>query len=303
MNHIVERKIGVKGHFKLEAVNMETGARRFLAEFDNLITNGGMDRLANNSDWNSWCSVGSGNTAPAFTDSGLVTFIASTNNTSSTSNGNSGSSPWFGQAIKTFRFAIGTATGNLSEIGIGWSSVNGSLFSRALILDGSGNPTTITILSTEALDATYTLQLYAPTADVTGTVVVSGVSYAYTLRAASVSSTGWGGGFVFGDQFGWNGGTVFNGTIGAVTSTPSGSSATLGSPAKQSYTPGSFQIDTIWTMGLTDANVSGGISAAYLIGGQSRGAMGAFQVGFSPAIPKDGTKTLTLTFRQSWARH
>lgn len=303
MNIVIPLKTGVKGHFKLEAVDSLTGNRRFLAEFDNLVTNQGLDRMANNADWLTFCSVGSGNTAPAFTDTGLVSFVASTASITTRNNGNSGSSPWFAFATLTYRFAIGTATGNLSEIGIGWSNTNGSLFSRALILDGSGNPTTITILSSEALDATYTMQLYAPLVDVTGSVTINGVATAYTFRAATANGNGWTGQYSVGDQFGFNSLTVYNGSIGSITSSPSGSNASYGSSAVQSYTPGSFQLDTIFSWGLIDGNVSGGITAVQLTGGRSRGAMGSFQVGFSPAVPKDATKTMTMTFRQSWARH
>ncbi len=303
MNIEIPLKTSIKGHFKLEAVDMLTGKKRFLAEFDNLVTDQGLDRMATDSDWLSYCSVGSGNTAPANTDTGLVSFVSSTSTRSTSNSGNSGSSPWFAFATITYRFAIGTAAGNLSEIGIGWSNTNGHLFSRALILDGSGNPTTITILSSEALDATYTFQLYAPLVDVTGSVTINGVATAYTFRASSANGGAWAGGFISGDNFGYNGLIVYNGSIGSITGAPGGSSDASNSSVVQSYSSGSYQLDTIFSWGLTQGNLSGGITAILIYAGQQRQQMGQFQVGFSPAIPKDGTKTMTLTFRQSWARH
>ncbi len=92
-------------------------------------------------DYMSTCMVGSGNAAPAETDTALQA-RASTSNINVQSN-NSNVSPRYGWRRRTFRFAAGAAAGNLSEVGVGWTTT--AVFSRALILDGSGNPTTITV--------------------------------------------------------------------------------------------------------------------------------------------------------------
>lgn len=294
----------LRGRYKLEAVDMTTGKRRVLADwFDNLITDNGLNLLATNASWQSVCCVGSGNTAPANANTALVSLIASTSATTTTTNANNGVSPYVGTMTRTYRFPIGTATGNLSEIGIGVTTTN--LFSRALILDGGGSPTTITVLSSEALDATYQLQVFVPLVDVTGNITINAVSYAYVMRASNATSTGqWGGpNAVSSDQMGVRSCTVFNGAIGAITASPSGSSAVSGTIAVQAYTNGNFFIDSIVSFALTDGNLSGGVSAALLVFGITNNSMGQFQVSFSPALPKDGSHTMTLTFRQSWARH
>jgi hypothetical protein len=306
MKATIDLPLKLRGRYKLEAVDVFTGRRRLLADwFDNLITDNGLDLLGTTGNFQTYCLVGSGNTAPANSNTALVTFVASTSSTTNSLNTNSGSSPYFGTMTRTWRFAIGTATGNLSEIGIGPNSTNTGLFSRALILDGGGSPTTITVLSTEALDATYQLQVYAPLTDVTGNVTINAVSYAYVMRAANANSSGsWGGpNAANGDRMGLNGLTVYNGSIGSITSQPGGSSGNNGGIAVQSYTPGSLFIDSIVSFGLSDGNVSGGISAALLTYGRNFSSLGSFQVSFTPALPKDGSHTMTLTFRQSWARH
>lgn len=293
--------IGLKGRYKIEAVDGLTGKRRLLADwFDNLITDSGLNTIGTTINFLGSCFVGSGNTAPANSDTSLVSLVGSTTAVTTTSSTNTGSSPYIGTMTKTYRFAIGVATGNLSEVGAGPTAT--TLFSRALILDGGGSPTTITVLSSEALDVTYQLQQYVPLVDVTGTVVISGTSYAYTLRAANATSTFRWAMNSNGDQGGPEALTVFNGAIGAITSAPSGTSASGGSAAPQAYSAGTHQKDTIFSMGLTDGNVSGGISALEFLCG-TVASMGDFQVGLSPAIPKDASHTLTLTLRHSWARH
>lgn len=302
--NVIELPTKLRGRYKLEAVDMATGKRRILADwFDNLITDNGLNLLATTSAWSTLCCVGSGNTAPANANTALVSLIASTSTTTVTTNANNGASPYIGTMTKTFRFPIGAATGNLSEIGVGVIATN--LFSRALILDGGGSPTTITVLSSEALDATYQLQVYVPLVDVTGTVTINAVSYAYVMRGANATSaSAWGGpSAVSGDQTGLRNCTVFNGALGAITASPGGTNASSGSIAVQAYTSGSFLIDSIVSFGLTDGNVSSGVSAALLTYGKSNNTMGQFQVSFSPALPKDASHTMTLTFRQSWNRH
>lgn len=302
-DNVIGFKTLVRGRYRMEAVKAD-GSRRLLADwFDNLVLDNGLNILGTGVGWINYCSVGTGNTAPATSQSALVTWVASTNTTTGSSTANSGSSPYYGQSTVTFRFAIGTATGNLSEVGVGANNNGTNLFSRALILDGGGSPTTITVLSSEALDVTYQLQMYAPTADVTGTVTINAVSYSYTMRAANASSSAWSGLSTANDAGGVNGCTVYNGTIGAVTAGPSGSSASSGTINVQTYTSGNFYVDSIVNFGLTNGNVSGGVSAIQLTMGTQRSSMGQFQLGISPSLPKDSSHTMTLTFRHSWGRY
>lgn len=290
--------VGTRGRYKIEAICKFTGKRRVLADwFENLITTNGGNLLSGNN-FLQTCCVGSGNAAPALTDTALQTLVGSTTTTTANTNSNTGSAPWAGITSTTYRFAAGVATGNLAEVGVGVTSTN--LLSRALILDGGGSPTTITVLGSEALDVTYQLYNYAPTADVTGVVTIAGVNYNYTLRAALANATvAWS--ILDSETSALRAPTVYNGAIGAVTSSPTGTAATGAIASTNAYSAGSFQRVGTATFDLTAGNVAGGISAALVAWGSVSGRRGQFQIGFSPAIPKDGTKVLTLTFQLNWA--
>src|SRR5690606_36889932 len=65
---------------------------------------------------------------------------------------------WFEMAVR-HQFGLGEAAGNLFRSGIQHTSTSGPLWSRALILDGQGNPTTITVLPDDFLTCYYTLRI------------------------------------------------------------------------------------------------------------------------------------------------
>ena len=294
---------GYRGRYRIEAVNQGDGRRRVLADwFPNLITNGGLDMIGNGQSYLTACAVGSGNTAPAVTDTALNTLVASTTSTiaGGSSSGVQSTAPYYGYVVNQYNFPAGTATGNLSEVGVGTSAT--ALFSRALILDGTGSPTTITVLSTESLYVTYEVEQVVPTTDVTGTVTIAGVVYNYTIRAANATQVFWSGS-LNGDAPGVSACVVSNGTIGAITGTISGTTAGATSIAVSAYTNGSYSLESTITFGLTDGNVAGGITAMSCQFGRAfgNGERGFFQYGFSPAIPKDGSHTLTLSVNQTWS--
>jgi len=177
----------VAGEYKLVAVQPD-GTERILANwFPNLITNAGLNRMGTASDYTNNCQVGTGSTTPQFTDTALVSSLAAQSSVTTTSTSEA-TAPLYQRTItKRFRFNTGVATGNLTEVGVGWATT-GSLFSRALILDGSGNPTTVTVLSTETLDVYYRLTIYPYINDITGTIELGGEEYSYTMRAASLDT-------------------------------------------------------------------------------------------------------------------
>lgn len=290
----------VRGFYKMEAVDMITGRRRVLADwFPNLITDNGLELIGSAGGYYSNICVGSGNTAPSNSDTSLATFVAATSTAQTTSSGNAGSAPWFGQFTFTYRFAAGVATGNLAEVGLGSPSNGTNLFSRALILDGGGSPTTITVLSSEALDVTYQLRNYAPVSDATGSVVISGTTYAWTARASNATAGTWQP--LTAEQGGISAVQCFNGAIGAVTSQPAGSSDN-GSASSIAYSAGSHQRDANCFFALNQGNLAGGLTAFRTSFGLISGRFGEAQIGFSPAIPKDASHTLNMVFRCAWGR-
>ena len=93
-------------------------------------------------------------------------------------------------------------------------------------------------------------------------------------------------------------------TIGAITAVPSGTATDIGTMglALQAYTNGNFYRDNVVSLGPTLGNAAGGIGAMSLLYGAFPIITGQWQFAFSTPIPKDNTKTLSLTVRYSWGR-
>lgn len=292
---------GMAGYFILQAVNVDTGTVRHLAEFENLILDAGLERMGTGS-YLDVCRIGSGNSVPTVLQTALDNKIASTNSVQSDVNGAQGTAPYYGWKKKTFRFNAGVATGNLSEVGVGWgnTTTDGFLYSRALIKDGNGDPTTITVLADEFLDVTYELRCYPNLTDVTITGLDLGQStHDVTIRAAQVTNGDfWG--LVLGGPvtlaYNTNSST-FNGGIGAITSSPSGAVANF-VETDLPYSANSRKRTASVTLSLNQANLAGGIRSILL-----STALGRHQLEFNPPINKTSEKTLTLNFEVSWGRH
>jgi hypothetical protein len=294
---------GFCGTFKLE-VMCPDGRVRLCREFPNLITDNGADLLGSDtSGFVSNCSVGTGNTTPAAGDTALVTKLATIGSPATTSTSSS-VSPYFGQISCIYTFAQGAVVGNVAEVGVGSASDGTSLFSRALVVDSDGSATTITVTSDDILKVTYVLRQYAPVDDVTGTVDIGGTTYDYTARALGVTGVNWqlanvGPGL---DTSGGSRCAVGNGGLVTVTTADIASPSSTTVVSNAAYVASSSQQDATATWGIALGNVSGGVTVARFNRGRSSlfTGRGSFQVGFDPAIPKDNTKSLSLTHRLSW---
>lgn len=294
----------VAGKIKLEAIRPD-GSVRLLADwFDNLILNQGLNLMAAQTDYLDYCQCGSGTTAPLVTDVQLQSRIAGKLVDAPTT-ALLNTTDRYLYANPVYTFPIGGATGNISEIGIGRTATGTTLFSRALVKDTSGNPTTISVLADEQLRVNYQLRIYQPTVDIfSGTVG----GYAVTGRSANVADTlfasGWSiqAGFnTARNSFKSNGGlSVYRGEIGPITSEPSGLiNAYSGSSVvvDTAYVSGSFFRDTVITLGPNEVNDPAGIGAIRLPYGPTQ-----FQFGFTPKIMKTNTQELKITLRYTWAR-
>lgn len=274
-----------------------------VADFPNLITDSGLDRLAAGSigQATNMCWVGSGNSAPTVADTALEAPIAATTNVTSSSGNNSGPPDYYSYGIKVFRFSTGAAAGNISEVGVGPSG--GNLFSRALVLDSGGNPTSITVLADEVLDVVYELRVYKLYDDVPwGPITIDGVDYSGIIRPCDVDSNS---AAFFTTLLGGSGAYlhVYNGNIGTITGQPSGATVGMaGTPAP--YVSGTFYRDITFSAGLTQLNLSGGISALMLeMFTNAANVPVMHQISVSPALPKDNTKVMSITFRVHWGRY
>jgi len=298
----------VAGFYKLEAVKLDKNgneiSRRLVADwFPNLVTNGGLNRMVGG-DYLYYCQVGSGSTTPAFTDTALTSRIAN-NSSASVTNGYLSVSPYYAWKRIVYRFNEGVAAGNLSEVGVGWATT-GSLFSRALILDGLGDPTTITILADETLDVTYELRLYPKLTDDTGTVVFTGNiggTYDWVIRPAQLGVGGWRLGNTLDSNYFYYinlaGSYAGNGDIGPITGVPTGTNVTNGSVVEDAYINNSLEVTGTITFGLTAGNHVSGYKSSYFYVGADAAML---QLSFTPAIPKTSNDILTFKVKHSWGR-
>lgn len=296
--------IGMSGRYKLAAVNAETGeVREETPWFDNLITDAGLERIGGNG-VDTYCMVGSGSTAPTVADTTLATWVAATSGVQVASDVVATAAPWYVARRKVYRFAVGVAAGNLTEVGIGWSTT--AVFSRTLIKDGGGNPTTLTVLPSEFLDVTYEFRLYCPEADTPLSVTLAGTTHTGVIRASRASDpSSWSPSYVLALGMGaTNGSSALTGysgaTLGAQTGAPTGATAstTGGTASVAAYVAGSKKRAITCTLGLNDLNLAGGLNAGVF----SPLRAGVFQMSFSPPIPKTTSQTLSLTFELAWDR-
>lgn len=289
----------MEGWYRLQVKRPDGRVRHDTGWFPNIITDVGLDVIGTSSTYLAQCRVGTGNAAPSALDTSLQTQIATTISVQSTNATAQSTPPYYGSYTRTWRFNAGTATGNIAEIGVG--ETGGVLFSRALILDGGGNPTTITVLADEFLDATYQVRLKPPLSDVVDTINISGVTYDIVTRAARVTnSTSWstpsrGGGS---NNFNYN---FYTGGLSDITTLPSGSFFFSVANNTGSYSAGTYSRTFGDTVALDEGNNVAGIKTIGYQLGQG-GAMGHMQTEFTPAIPKDNTKVMTMEFRHTWAR-
>lgn len=298
---------GIAGRYKLDAIRPDGSVREVIDWFDNVITDNGLN-LINVAPGNGtlsvnvpfpWCLVGTGTTPAATTDTQLVGFVAgqsAANSFNHTFVEESGSTPAYWTVTVTYTFATGAVVGNMAEVGVGGAITNANLFSRALIVDGTGSPTTITVLSDEQLRVTYELRSYIDKTDKTGIMTISGVDYNLTYRpaqistAAKISNTLSVGGNTLGQVYSTN-------VLGTVYQLPAGTGISPTTLTPGTYTTNNYYRDYTYFWDINAANFAGGIGAIVPIWSQ-----GKWQVKFSPKIPKDGTKKLTLNFRISWGR-
>lgn len=324
MDNILKRQTGVRGRYKFVKGRSETSTYES-GWVDNLVTDLGLNLIADNEFYMATCHVGAGSAIPSVTDVALVSLIASTTTIQSEAQSAAPVEPYYCRVVRRFRFGQGVAAGNISEVGVGVSA--SQLFSRALVLDDMGNPTSIQVLPDEWLDVYYELTLEIDTSDVVGQITLGGNiggTYDFIFRPAMVSdlksaatatsSSGWGFSLASGagasntmsnrlTNWGSPGSAAgaFTGDIGPVTGSPSGTqiggSGTGNRPGYLvlPYVQDSHEIVVRRTAGLTQNN--GSIRSI----GFSVGIM-HHQIQFDPPIPKTSNDVLVLDIAHRWGR-
>ena len=299
MNLNIDIPVEMEGLFNLEVIRPD-GSSKQTGWFKNLILNQGLNRLGSAGTGAIWtaCQVGTDNTTPAVGNTTLGARIAGTSSRSSSTTGvdSVGGFVWL---RNTYEFAEGAAAGVLAEVGVGWSTT-GNLFSRALIKDSGGEPTTITVLSDEILRVTWEHRRYWPTADVTGTIVNTGNrggSFDWIARTADTPN--WA---LSENQGGISISTssrifYYGGDLGSITGNPTGVSSSSNTVTSVSYVADSYSASAIYSFALAEGNTSPGIKALLPSFNNAR-----FQIGFTPMIGKTAADLLSITVRCTWAR-
>lgn len=290
---------GVKGRYRI-LVRKQGVLVKDSGWFNNLITNLGMNYLGSSSSYLSFCRVGSSNTTPAFTDIALGSQIAYTN--SVTINDRIETTDRYGVTSRTYTFATGAAAGNIAEVGIGVDPIGNTLFSRALILDSMGNPTTITVLPDEDLVIIYELWIKQPAGDITSSVSGRDVTIRACLVDTNNSNRGWAnqgntGGSPFIAQPVNNTHGVHSGAIGSITSSPAGTAVYSSSAniSSEPYVSDSYSRVSLLRW-LPSQAVGTWQSASWSVGAT------CWQAQFSPAIVKSNIQSLTIKVRVTWSR-
>jgi hypothetical protein len=188
----------IRGRYRLRASLEDGTVTKDTGWFDNLILDQGLNQIGQSTNsgvsfgepilWAVGC-VGTGTTAPTTADTQLEAWLASAGNYSGyTRTWVTGAEPYW-KCIHTFRFGTGAAAGNLTEVGVGDTHYDGTgLFSRALIVDGGGSPTTLTVTASEILDLTYEFRVYPDTTTRIQVLNIGGTDYTFTWDLYNPSS-------------------------------------------------------------------------------------------------------------------
>lgn len=315
----------VAGRFTFAVSKANTGEvvqRGFLKDIPspNLITNRGLEVMTKTG-FSPAIFVGTGNTPPAVGDITLQSYLAHTITTQVGWNVRTalgGAPDYWVEGAGTWRFAAGVAAGNLTEVGYGsiitTSPLDYQLFSRALIVDSSGNPVTLTILPDEVLDVTYTLRGYANPNNFNSTLVVSGITYdvvtsRWQYNQSGVNPSASFGMFVNTPYLAYGGASIaFNGGITSTSAFTGETGAPTNSvSASNAYVTGENRVICTTSAGLNSSNAPGGLRGiTYTLGNSlstPAGIMSSqYRAIITPAIPKDGTKILTFGISASWGR-
>lgn len=298
----IKTQSSVHARFKLmvrsvndDEITKETGW------FNNLVLDSGLARMSVGT-WIDRCCVGTGNSTPVVSQTALDGFLsATTTQQSSTSSVQTTTTPYYNSVTITWRFSAGSATGNISEVGLGWS--NTTLWNRSLIKDSSGEATTITVLSDEYLDVVSEVRQYPSTSysgsfdltDGSGNVIsnhtVSGSPYITTPTNSFNKITSY-------QLVIYSGVKNDSPTVSPTTQVGATQTVTTKYPTTTS-------VQSVFTVPLTTAN---GSHQSLLIPATglfctAGGFQSSYKFQISPAITKTSSQVMTYTFTIEWGRY
>lgn len=288
--------IALQGFFNIEKRNANNEIIESYA-FKNLILDSGMDMIGwHGVDTTQYCYLGTGNSQPINTQTTLDNYL----NDFGVYGGYEYKYDLTGEQkklniVRSYRFAQGIATGNISEIGLSYHAEHNSgvnpLFCRALIKDGSGMPTVITKLADEILDIYYTLQIIIPTQDVTGQIMVKGEMYNTIARPAYLGHSN--------EYFG----VLYGGGLGDVTGTPDNELKGWLSQQQTYMGVGVHKVKIAMFVPDTQGNYPDGIRSVHILCPFNiKYQIQYSRVSDNSPIIKNDTESLTFNFEFGWER-
>jgi hypothetical protein len=192
MTDNIATSTGLCGYFKMQAVDSLTGAVRETGWIKNLITDYALNTMMSTAGigWNpTFVAVGTGSTAPAFTDVQLTTPLgARTSASVILTSANIGSPTYYNYTQTRYTFPLGAIVGNVAEVGLFAGLSSATAYTHSLIKDGGGVPTTFPVLVTEQLFIIYEMRQYQVLTDTTGSITLNGISYNYLIRSCDVDT-------------------------------------------------------------------------------------------------------------------
>lgn len=310
-------RVEFAGFYELNVKKLKDDSVVRTTKFKNKITDIGLECVGTG--WPSvYAYVGTGTTPSRTTDIAMGNWRATASSVAGRTLTRQTTTPYWNQASAVFRFNPGKATGNLTEVGTGWSNVTSAgasnyLWSRELIKDDAGNPITLTILDDEYLEVTYSLRWYPVITDVTGSFELSSVPYTYTARPFDINSwclsyvTTWGevGGPSLTKLVGGSPSFSSLPSLTGLTGFTGSTSIVTGRTTANAYVPGSLRRTTTVSITPSEANFTGGITGIEVSNRTSNSffAFYRWQVILNPPIPKTADNGLTLNLQISWGRY
>lgn len=189
MNSIIKApKVGLSGKvLQWEVVNADGSIDKACYKpNDNVITDVGLDMLATSNGYsynNHWVTtyfcIGTGTVEPSATDTKLTaeTYRGTCVFSDSVTYSANGSDPYYIYQHRWAQTPLGALNGTYGEIGFSPSSTaNANVFSKHILKDENGDPTTVIVSSEQQLRLHYVLTyLMSPSTTMTGTINIDGL--------------------------------------------------------------------------------------------------------------------------------
>ena len=308
--------VGLLGEVQVVVKRADGSVKLDTGFFPNVITNLGLDAIGNNIDIMGYCAIGTGNVEPKETDTGLVAYTADGAYfiESHTDTYDPNVTDYYKcSRTKGFRFS-GLSNVNISEVGLVSTPDKSthSTYTRTLIKNSAGSPTTITVLDGEILELQYRLWQVFDIRDKKAVVnaMIDGVSVPYnvTVRAAGVGGTNlgnsWSHKYAVGNGIEYQGNNNHHYStqkLGAITGGPASPTLPITDVKWKPYSPSTYKRSFTISNSITEANMA--IRSILLFTG-----LGAYQIEFGTVdgdlpITKTNEDIFSVEFELSWGRY